>query len=375
VNRNSGFRLDREDFLANYWQRKPLLLRSAIEGFLPPISADELAGLAMEAEVESRIIERNGDDWHVIHGPFEEKEFRRETHWTLLVQAVDHYVPDVADLRRLVDFIPQWRVDDVMVSYAVDGGSVGPHYDNYDVFLLQGEGRRRWRVGQPCDANSPLHSHAELRMLREFDCAEEYLLEPGDMLYLPPGVAHWGVAEGECTTFSIGFRAPGIDELVSRYADHLLEQLPRESFYTDPGLAPGGRPGEIRAVDLAQVRKQLFDALGADGDMRWFGELVTEPRYEVAPHWDEETAKQLRDRSSTVLLDGAARLAFTERDGEVVVFANGGSRRFGPAAATAVSALCATGCLQGPALAETLDSLNGPGLLDYLLEAGCIHVD
>ena len=146
--------LDREDFLANYWQQKPLLIRSAIAPFEPPLSSDELAGLALEEEIESRIIECREQNWRLSHGPFTAADFQRNCPWTLLVQAVDHYIPEVAQLRKLVDFIPQWRVDDVMISYAVDGASVGPHYDNYDVLLLQGLGKRNWKLGQRCDGNS-----------------------------------------------------------------------------------------------------------------------------------------------------------------------------------------------------------------------------
>ena len=159
--------LDREAFLARYWQREPLLIREAIPAFKPPLDAAELAGLALEAGVESRLIEYRDQQWLLQHGPFTEADFNRDAPWTLLVQAVDHYVDEVAGLRRLVDFLPQWLMDDVMVSYAVDGGSVGPHYDNYDVFLLQGEGRRHWRVGQACDSRSALLPHRELRILRE----------------------------------------------------------------------------------------------------------------------------------------------------------------------------------------------------------------
>jgi 50S ribosomal protein L16 3-hydroxylase len=217
--------LGRELFLAQYWQRKPLLIRKAIPGFKPPVSSDELAGLALEQSVESRLIERSGNIWQVQHGPFIEADFVRQESWTLLVQAVDHYIPGVAALRRLIDFIPQWRVDDVMVSYATDGGSVGPHFDNYDVFLLQGEGERLWQLGSYCDESSPLLPHEELRILSSFESSEEHLLQQGDILYVPPGYAHWGIARGECTTFSIGFRAPRITDMVSRWVDQLLSQL------------------------------------------------------------------------------------------------------------------------------------------------------
>jgi len=250
-------KFDKETFLAQYWQRKPLLIRNAIAGFETPLPADELAGLALEEDIESRIIEYRDNQWRLDHGPFTGKDFHRDTPWTLLVQAVDHVIPAVAELRKLVDFLPQWRVDDVMVSYAVDGGSVGPHYDNYDVFLLQGEGERRWRLGQYCDAGSPLLAHPELRILSEFNCTREYLLGPGDILYVPPGLAHWGVAQGECTTFSIGFRAPRVNDMVSRWADCLLEHLDPELFYSDSHIEPVTRAGEIRPQDLARVRAQV----------------------------------------------------------------------------------------------------------------------
>ena len=150
-------KFDKEAFLAQHWQRKPLLIRHALAAFETPLPADEIAGLAMEDEVESRIIEQRDGRWLLTQGPFEESDFQRENPWTLLVQAVDHYIPAVAQLRQLVDFLPQWRIDDVMVSYAVDGGSVGPHYDNYDVFLLQGEGERRWQLGEHCNYVRPFN--------------------------------------------------------------------------------------------------------------------------------------------------------------------------------------------------------------------------
>ncbi|MCB1728871.1 MAG: cupin domain-containing protein, partial [Halieaceae bacterium] len=167
-------KLDKEAFLARHWQREPLLIRRAIADFSPPLGADELAGLALEEYIESRIVEYRDRQWLLHHGPFSEADFRRDVPWTLLVQAVDHYSEEVAALRHLVDFLPRWRVDDVMVSYAVDGGSVGPHYDNYDVFLLQGEGVRRWQIGQFCDADTALLPHDELRLLSDFQCQREY---------------------------------------------------------------------------------------------------------------------------------------------------------------------------------------------------------
>jgi len=187
-----------ERFLAEYWQKRPLLVRQAIPGFKSPLSADELAGLACEPEVESRLILEKGGSrpWQLEHGPFEEERFATlpESHWTLLVQRVNHWVPAVADLLDHFAFLPSWRLDDIMISYAADQGSVGPHTDQYDVFLLQGAGRRRWQIDASVTDESPLLDHPDLRILAQFHATDEWVLEPGDLLYLPPGLAHYGVA-------------------------------------------------------------------------------------------------------------------------------------------------------------------------------------
>lgn len=370
-------KLDKEAFLARYWQREPLLIRHGIADFTPPLSADELAGLAMEEEIECRIIEYRDQQWLLHQGPFTEADYQREVPWTLLVQAVDHYNEEVAALRRLVDFLPQWRVDDVMVSYAVDGGSVGPHYDNYDVFLLQGEGMRRWRVGQFCDAGTPLLPHEQLRLLRDFECQQEYLLEPGDILYLPPGVAHWGIAEGECTTFSIGFRAPRVSDMVSRWADSLLANMDPELFYSDSHVEPASRAGEIRPRDLQRVTAQVQAALAQDGDNHWFGELVTEPRYDIFID-DEDlagAASLLAGSPGYVVLSPAARLAWQQEAGGIVVFANGEAREFSATILPDLLLLCETWRLEGRSLTLALTRPETRQLLEHLLTLGCIYVE
>ncbi len=369
--------LDKEAFLSNYWQREPLLIRGALEPFTSPLPADELAGLALEEDIESRIIEYRAGIWQLQHGPFRSEDFQRENPWTLLVQAVDHYIPAVAQLRQLVDFLPSWRVDDVMVSYAVDGGSVGPHYDNYDVFLLQGEGRRRWRLGQACDSQSPLLPHDNLRILRDFDCSREYLLDPGDILYVPPGIAHWGIAEGECTTFSIGFRAPRINDMVSRWADDLLEKLDPELFYKDPDIEAASRPGEIRPRDLERVREQLRAALEQPGDSRWFGAMVTEPRYEPESDDDDlfEARALLAAGPGYIELSAAARVAWQRDPDGITVFANGQARLFSSVVLDTLAGLCGNWRLEGKRLAAALAQADTAELLDYLLESGGIYVE
>lgn len=370
-------KLDKEAFLARHWQREPLLIRHGIPGFIPPLSADELAGLAMEEDIESRLIEYRDGQWLLHHGPFSEADYQRDVPWTLLVQAVDHYSEEVAALRHLVDFLPRWRVDDVMVSYAVDGGSVGPHYDNYDVFLLQGEGVRRWRIGQFCDADTPLLPHDDLRLLRDFQCQQEYLLEPGDILYLPPGVAHWGIAEGECTTFSIGFRAPRVNDMVSRWTDSLLANMDPELFYNDSHIEPASRAGEIRPRDLQRVAAQLQAALDQDGDNHWFGELVTEPRYDTCSDDDElaGAASLLAGGPERVTLSPAARLAWQQEAAGIVVFANGEARVFGESILPDLLLLCESWRLEGRPLTLALARPETRLLLNHLLTLGCIHVE
>ena len=369
--------LDKEVFLATCWQREPLLVRGALEPFTSPLPADELAGLALEEDVESRIIEYREGNWQLHHGPFRGEDFQRDNPWTLLVQAVDHYIPEVARLRQLVDFLPSWRVDDVMVSYAVDGGSVGPHYVNYDVFLLQGEGRRRWRLGQACNSQSPLLPHDTLRILRDFECSREYLLEPGDILYVPPGIAHWGIAEGECTTFSIGFRAPRINDMVSRWADDLLEKLDPELFFRDPGIEAAARPGEIRPRDMERVRAQLRAALDQSTDSRWFGAMVTEPRYEFDTDDDDlaEARALLAAGPGYVELSPAARVAWQQEPEGITVFANGQARLFSAAVLDILATLCGDWRLEGERLAGALAQADTARLLDYLLESGGIYVE
>src|SRR3990167_5380334 len=208
-------------FLTEYWQKKPLLIRAAYPDFTGLLSADELAGLACEEDVQARLVINRQGKWQVENGPFDEARFAKlpKRDWTLLVQGVNHHLPEAATLLQRFDFIPHARLDDLMVSYAPDGGGVGPHFDSYDVFLLQGQGKRLWRIRSEEDLT--LVDGAPLRILKNFKTEQEYLLEAGDMLYLPPHVAHWGIAVGDCITYSIGFRAPSAQELATQFLTYM----------------------------------------------------------------------------------------------------------------------------------------------------------
>lgn len=270
------------DFLRTYWQKKPLLIRQALPGYISPLAGEELAGLALDSQVESRlVIEQGSTPWELKSGPFTEEDFGAlpSSHWTLLVQAVDHWVPEIADLMNHFDFIPRWRLDDIMISYAPEGGSVGPHYDQYDVFLLQGQGQRKWQIGALCDDQTENLSGTKLRILKEFEALEEHILEPGDMLYLPPGYAHWGVALNECQTISIGFRAPSHADIAAEFGQFVSEQLQDSQRYSDHDLSPPVHPGLIDDAAVARVQQILQGLMTPERIGRWLGRYMTEPKY------------------------------------------------------------------------------------------------
>ena len=279
------------EFLSDYWQKKPLLIRQAIPNYQSPISADELAGLACYENIESRIVLEKDRlaPWTVLHGPFYESDFNTlpETHWTLLVQECNTHVPELAMLLEKFNFIPNWRIDDVMVSYAVKDGSVGPHTDQYDVFLLQAQGTRHWKINAYKDRDATYLEDTELRILKNFECEEEWILEPGDMLYLPPDVAHYGIANNDCMTISIGFRAPDYYSLLAAYVDDQYAKvddpysIPR---YRDPNLKLQQSCGEISEDSLQSIIDIIQSNTKDPEDIkRWFGRYITEPKNNIEP--------------------------------------------------------------------------------------------
>lgn len=265
---NTG--LSQQQFLQQYWQKRPLLIRQAFPEFESPLSAEELAGLACEPEIESRLIEEYGQDgcnWQVTPGPLSESDFSRlpETHWTMLVQDVDKHLPELQTLLDPFSFIPEWRRDDLMISYAPKYGSVGPHTDAYDVFLLQAMGTRRWQL-----SNQPMHEAnfidgLELQILSDFTPDQVWDLQPGDMLYLPPHFAHHGVALNECMTFSFGFRAPSTVDVLDALVNTLLEHGRDINRYQDPGLILSQHGAEIDMHAVERVKQMLHQAIDQAG--------------------------------------------------------------------------------------------------------------
>ena len=278
-------------FLTEYWQKKPLLIKQAIPDFSGLLSPEELAGLACEDEVQSRIVQQKGEKWLLKNGPFDDKDFSKlpNKDWTLLVQSVNHYLPEASELLQRFDFIPHARLDDLMVSYAPNGGGVGPHFDSYDVFLLQGQGKRLWRISEQTDLS--LIEGAPLRILKNFDTSQEWLLEAGDMLYLPPQIAHWGIAvsnSGEdCMTYSVGFRAPKNQELATEFLGFMQDKLAQEKLhltgiYQDADLTLQNHPAEISHDMISKVSENLQKIKWADNDVAQFlGSYLSEPKADV----------------------------------------------------------------------------------------------
>ncbi len=331
--------------------------------------------------MESRLVlERGGKKpWQVIHGPQRIRTLRTlpSHHWTLLVQNVDRFIPGVADLLRPFQFLPDWRVDDVMISFAPRGGTVGPHIDSYDVFLLQGQGRRRWRL----DPRAPIDLRAglDLRILKRFHAEDDWVLEPGDMLYLPPNLAHYGVALEECLTYSIGFRSPSAIELLCGVQARLMQEDLTPSRYRDPNLRMASHPAEIPRSTLRHLRTLMESSLRklSDDDFDgWMGELLTEPKN---PAWVKErpvteSALCALVRSGTTLVRSpGCRLGFIRKGQTTQLFADGHRHVLSPSLAFAASLLTRQGPLPASLLRGHLHKPGFAALLARLVSAGAFE--
>lgn len=346
---------DTATFLRDYWQQKPLVIRNPWGEWHNPLNPDELAGLACEDSVESRLISYGNEALETEDGPFPEERFAGlgMGGWSLLVQAVDQYVPEVAALIAPFRFVPNWRIDDVMVSVASDGGGVGPHFDQYDVFLIQGMGRRRWQLGQLCDETTPLLPHDHLRLLADFRPSEEWLLEPGDILYVPPRLAHNGIAVGtDCMTYSVGFRAPSRGELIEGWCDDVVAGLDDDDRYGDAGLALQANPGEITAEALTRLHAMVTEKLAdREAFAHWFGAFTTTRKYpeiDWAPEepLDAAELRALLSGGAALIRNPASRFSFVRgAAGAVTLFVDGECYPCEIDLAGFVEALCAQSCI------------------------------
>ena len=272
--------IDAQTFLAEYWQQKPLLIRQALPGAEARIDPEQLFALAKSKDVESRLVTQSDGSWRVIEGPFQPGDISaHEPGQSLLVQAVDLWSPKVAQLKEAFNFLPSWRIDDIMVSCASEDGGVGPHFDYYDVFLIQGAGARRWELGGTCDEHTALIEGAPLKLLSDFKPIDEYILEPGDVLYVPPGIAHNGIAIEHSITLSVGFRSPTRAELFDDLATDLLFESANR-HYRDPPLTPLDEGDELQDAVIDQLQVLLREVVNdRDRLADWFARYMTAPKY------------------------------------------------------------------------------------------------
>ncbi|MSQ64400.1 MAG: cupin domain-containing protein [Betaproteobacteria bacterium] len=294
--------LSPQAFLRRHWQKRPLLVRGALPGFGGAITKSALCALAARGDVESRLVEHRNGRWQVAHGPLARSRLPRATarNWTLLVNDVNHHNAQAEDLLRRFAFAPQARLDDVMVSYAARGGGVGPHFDSYDVFLVQGRGRRLWRLAKARPEPRPfsLVPDAPLKLIAGFRAEEEVVLEPGDLLYLPPGWGHDGIALEPCFTYSVGFRAPRGAELAAAFLDHLHERGLPDAVYRDPGLRPAARPALIGPELAAFAEAQLARIRWTRGDVEEFlGRYLSTPKANIVFSSNRNFSGKIRDRT------------------------------------------------------------------------------
>ncbi len=298
------------DFLRDYWQKTPLFMPAAASGLDSP-DADTLAGLALEDGVEARIIQGAGNGpWELQQGPLEESVFAElgEENWTLLVQSVDHYLTETSLLLDCFNFLPNWRLEDIMMSYAAKGGSVGPHFDRYDVFLIQASGTRRWQIGDVCDDSSPRQTHPDLKLLSDMTVREEFIAQPGDVLYLPPGVAHHGVAEdSDCITWSVGFRAPDYQMLMAEIAGECLADAESQLF-CDPDRTPTDNPAILADGDRQQLIRGALELLQPEAIEKAVYRWLSTPRQDGLEFAVDDHHIRMRDGDIGLVRHGSTRL-------------------------------------------------------------------
>lgn len=374
--------LSKQDFLTNYWQQKPLVIRGAFADFEMPFSAEELAGLSCDTDAPSRIIVEKGlapdfKPWTTKHSPFIDEDFINtpDTHWSFLVNDLERYIPELGNLIEPFRFIPDWRIDDLMVSYAADQGSVGPHVDEYDVFLIQGQGKRRWQIITRENYPKEILDDIDLAILKEFEADEEWLLETGDMLYLPPNMPHYGIAEGECFTFSVGFRAPSTLELtqswLESFGDDKQSDTELNKRFGDAGRKLQQNPGEISANDMQKLSNQIISAIEKQQqDLPLFiGKYLTETRGDnesQEPYDIQILENQDYERESWL------RIAYIESPETLHLFAAGIHLELPLSEKTVVQELCENYFYTAESLQSLLQDKGFKGLFQQLLTSGGI---
>jgi 50S ribosomal protein L16 3-hydroxylase len=370
-----------EQFLKEYWQKKPLVIRQAFPNLQCPISAEELAGLACEENVDSRIIiEKDGDHpWQPIFGPMDDDTFSKlpESHWTLAVNDLEKVVPELAWLSDLFRFIPDWRFDDLLCSYAADQGSVGPHFDLYDVFIIQGSGKRRWQISTAEVTEENQAEGTPLRIQKTFNGEQEWILEPGDMIYIPPNVSHHGVSLGESISFSVGYRAVSHADLLNDFISHITQNLSPKLTYQDADLKTQSHSAEITDDAITRITDIFKDYLNPQHPevRRWFGRYMSDPKSESneAPVDPIESIDELLEEiqaGATLYRHPASRFAFTIENKLPLLFIDGNDYKV---TANFAETLCRDRIVNSD-LITNANKLEQQLVID-LYNNGCIYLD
>lgn len=305
-------------FLRDYWQQKPLLVKGGFSQFIDPLDEHELAGLALESEIDSRLISFNQNRWQVDHGPFDDINTLCVGAWSLLVQAVDQHVPEADELMRTFSFIPHWRMTDLMVSFSNAQAGVGPHIDQYDVFIIQGKGTRHWQVGLPADYES-FQPHCDLKQIKGFQPIIDAILEPGDFIYIPPHHPHNGIALEDCMNYSVGFRAPSTQELLSSFSDYAIDKQLFTQRYSDPNLRPRHFAGEIKQHEIGHFKQIMSKALNSPNFEQWIAHFLSETSHLKTSDESEEDdysvneIEQLLQSGAVFYRELGVKVVFTER--------------------------------------------------------------
>jgi 50S ribosomal protein L16 3-hydroxylase len=337
--------MSQQEFLDNYWQKKPVVIRKGFKDFIDPIAPDELAGLAMEEQIESRLIHKQGEQWQATFGPFDSYEHLGNENWSLVIQALDNFSEEAAEIIEAFRFLPHWRLDDLMASFAMPGGSVGPHKDNYDTFICQGSGKRHWRVGDN-GKHVEFAAHEALLHVEPFSPIIDVELESGDILYIPPGFPHEGISLDTSMSFSVGFRANSAVSVLSAFADHLIDNDKGNTLLTDPNRKIVKDSGEVSNHDYASIKQQTHQLLDDDASFKTFtGQFLTAPKHELDTLLPDEPfqlseVSNLLNSHAIKRLGGLRAFYFEDTVEQGVCYINGHEQTFPATIAQGVKLLC-----------------------------------
>lgn len=375
--------IDAEIFVRDYWQKKALFIKNALPGFTDPLTPEELAGLACEEGIASRLICEHGESpWQVKHGPFSDDDFTSlpESHYTFLVQDLNRYIPELNQLLDNFNFLPSWRIDDVMASYSAPHGTVGPHTDQYDVFLIQGLGTRVWQINTQVNDEEKLIPELDLRILAEFEAEQEFIMQPGDMLYLPPGVQHHGVSDAPCMTYSVGFRAATQLELLGDYIDQRTLHGCDGFRFRDGPIKADTHNGEIKPAARQRIRDMIKQIPGSDEEIDdWFGRFITYTGVRLdngIPTVNSTDSMAFIEQCSNhkqLFRDTQSRFAYIETEHGLQLYIDGETTLVAATQADLVRLLCDQRCYDYETLRPYLQQADNASLLCSWWESGLVY--